>query len=162
MNLHRFLILNMECDFQSACFFDFDNLDAQLQFMAEYSHDIREGLDSLKSRHGLRQVVYEDLIQKLWTSSYPGDPDSFLGLVEVVRGIARKIYDEFTGTAGIQAEHPTPSPAMMGISQIEDLVSSGRIILSELEQGDEVAWRATRQGEASLEETKTFMQGLKE
>ncbi|KAK0750123.1 heterokaryon incompatibility protein-domain-containing protein [Schizothecium vesticola] len=140
-NLHRFLSVEMECDFASACVFDLANLDSQLQSVGD-SSDAQEGLGLIQSRYGPREVVYEDLIRNIQMNSDPDNPASFRDLVSVVRGIAKKIHhkvvDRINDPQPDTSDH-TPPDSATKTAQFRELIEAQRARIKKLEEGDKIA-----------------------
>lgn len=132
--LHRFLAMEMECDFATACVFDFANMDSQLLSIAE-SPDFDRGLDLILSNNSNpRDIVYEDLIRAIHLNSDPTDPTSFQDLVSIVRTIAQKVHTRIvTGTPG-----PIPDPAA-NFSETRNILAAQKIRLQKLKDGDPIS-----------------------
>jgi len=87
--LHRFLAQEMEGDFPCACIFDYDNLDAQLQ-VAMAAADAQQGINSILSTAGPRDVVYVDLLRAIEKNSC--GTENFKTFAWVMHCIAEKIH----------------------------------------------------------------------
>ncbi|KAK4448048.1 heterokaryon incompatibility protein-domain-containing protein [Podospora aff. communis PSN243] len=132
-NLHRYLTMEMECDFASACAFDFDNLDFQLRIMDE-SPDIKTGLNVISSPTFPREVVYVDLIRTIESNSDQESPTSFKELVAIVRGIARKIYEK------VVQEGPDQGPRQpLDVARMRELLDGQKEHIKKLQEGDKIA-----------------------
>ncbi|KAK0620250.1 heterokaryon incompatibility protein-domain-containing protein [Immersiella caudata] len=133
VNLHRFLTMEMECDFASACVFDSENLMLQLQIM-DTSPDVQTGLNTILSPIFPQEVVYVDLIRNIEKNSDPESPTSFKELVAIVRTIAQKIHEK-TVLAGPDTRPRKPIDA----ARIRELIKGQKENIEKLQEGDEVS-----------------------
>lgn len=106
VNLYSFCE-DMECNFASACAFDFENLCTQLKIVSE-APDPQQGLDLILSSYGANEVVYEDLISAIHRNSGPGDVKMFRLLVDVVRRAADRIHNR-VGRGDTRPDHSVRS-----------------------------------------------------
>lgn len=146
-NLLGFLCQEMECDFASACVFDFENLDSQLRTVSE-SPNAQMGLDLILSKFGPNDVVYEDLVRNIQSNS-DGDLETFRDLVSVVRSVAEKTYANIVlGAPADDSIQPkmkssTEMAAMRNIvdlqkARIKELEKIRRTASSSVKTGDQV------------------------
>jgi hypothetical protein len=133
MNLHAFC-QDMECDFPSACAFDFENLNTQLE-MASNAPEPQQGLDLIMSTYGANEVVYDDLIRAIQTSSGPKDVELFRLFVSVVRRAAERVHNKFgRGAASPDNRVRPPVASSQTIADVQKAVDCQKARISKLEK----------------------------